>query len=159
MTTTRSIGLWLGRLLPAAVVVVTAACGGRVAGATVPAAPGAATTRPDAAAGVISGVIRAGPTCPIDRVYHACRDRRIGGLDVQARSARTGLVSSARSSTDGHFSVRLSPGNYVLTVLTTAIFPRCPRVPVSVRSGAAVHASITCDTGIRLPAQAARHSG
>src|SRR6266516_5728395 len=105
MTTTRSIGSWLGRLLPAAVVIVTASCGGRVAGATVPAAPGAATARPAAAAGVIFGVIRAGPTYPIDRVYHACGDRRLGDVDVQARSARTGLVSSARSNADGHFSV------------------------------------------------------
>jgi hypothetical protein len=159
MTTARSIGSWLGRLLPAAVVVVTASCGGRVAGATGPAAPGAATTRPAAAAGEIFGVIRAGPTCPVDRVYHACRDRRLGNLDVQARSARTGLVASARSSADGHFSVRLRPGNYVLTVLTAASFPRCPRVRVSVRSGAAVRASITCDTGIRLPAHAAGNSG
>lgn len=159
MTTTRSIGSWLGRLLPVAVVVVTASCGSRVAGATVPAAPGAATTRPGAAAGVIFGVIRAGPTCPGDRVYHACRDRRLGNLDVQARSARTGSVSSVRSGADGHFTVRLRPGNYVLTVLTTAIFPRCPRVPVSVRSGVAVRAAITCDTGIRLPAQAAGNSG
>jgi hypothetical protein len=155
----RMIGPWLGRLLPVAVVVVTASCGGRVAGATVPAAPGAATTRPAAAAGVIFGIIRAAPTCPVDRVYHACRDRRLGDVDVQARSARTGLISTARANADGHFSVRLRPGDYVLTVLTTAIFPRCPPVRVSVRSGAAVRASITCDTGIRLPAQAAGNSG
>jgi hypothetical protein len=159
MTTTRSIRSWLGRLVPAAVVVVTASCGGRVAGATVPAAPSPATPRPAAAAGVIFGVIRAGPTCPVDRVYHACRDRRLGNLDVQARPARTGVVFSARSNADGHFSVRLRPRNYLLTVLTTTTFPRCPQVPVSVRSGATVRARITCDTGIRLPAQAAGNSG
>lgn len=138
---------------------MTASCGSRVAGATMPAAPGSAITRPAAAAGVIFGVIRAGPACPVDRVHHACRDRRLGNVDVQARSARTGPVSRARTSADGHFSVRLRPGNYVLTVLTTAIFPRCPRVRVSVRSAAAVRASITCDTGIRLPVQAAGNSG
>ena len=116
-------------------------------------------TRTAAVAGVIFGVIRAGPTCPVDRVYHACRDRRLGDLDIRARSTSTGLISTARSSTNGHFSTRLSPGNDVLTVLTTAIFPRCPPVRVSVRSGAAVRASITCDTGIRLPAQVAGNSG
>jgi hypothetical protein len=92
-------------------------------------------------------------------VYHACRDRRLGDADIQARSARTGLISTARSNVNGHFSVRLKPGNYVLTVRTTAIFPRCPRVQVSVQSGAAVRANITCDTGIRLPAHAAGNSG
>src|SRR5215468_4988573 len=157
MTTMRLVGSGAWRLLPAAVVLVTAACGSRVAGP--PAAHGSATTRPAAATGVIFGVVRAGPTCPIDRAYHACRPRPLDYVELRARLARTGLISTGRTSTDGHFSVRLRPGKYVLTVVTTAVFPRCPPVRVSARSGAAVRANITCDTGIRLPERVASNSG
>src|SRR5260370_29982046 len=102
MTTMRSVGSRLWRLLPVAVVLVTAACGSRVTGA---AAHGPATTRPAAATGVIFGVVRAGPTCPIDRAGHACRPRPLDHAELRARLARTGLISSERTSTDGHFSV------------------------------------------------------
>src|SRR5260370_39979014 len=98
MTTMRSVGSRLWRLLPAAAVLVTAACGSRVAG---PEAHGSATTRPAAATGVGFGVVRAGPTCPIDRTYHACRPRPLDHLELPARLARTGLISSGRTSTAG----------------------------------------------------------
>jgi hypothetical protein len=130
-----------------------------MAGAAVPAAPDPATTRPAAATGVIFGIVQAVPTCPVESAYHACRPRPIGDAELRARSARTGLTFSARTSTGGHFFVRLRPGEYVLTVATTAVFPRCPPVGVSVRSGTAVRTNITCDTGIRLPARAAGKSG
>ena len=159
VTTTRPMGTCLGWVLATAVVVVTAACGSRVAGAAVPAASDPATTRPAAATGVIFGIVQAGPTCPVESANHACRPRPLGDAELRARSARTGLTLSARTSTSGHFSVRLRPGEYVLTVATTAVFPRCLPVGVSVRSGTAVRANITCDTGIRLPARAAGKSG
>ena len=154
MTTMRPMGTCLGRVLAAAVVVVTAACGSRM-----PAASDPATTRPAAATGVIFGIVQAGPTCPVESTDHACRPRPLGDAEVRARSARTGLTFSARTSARGHFFVRLRPGEYVLTVATTAVFPRCPPEGVSVRSGTAVRANIICDTGIRLPARAAGKSG
>ena len=78
---------------------------------------------------------------------------------MRARPAGTGLASSARTGTDGVFAIRLRPGIYVLTVLTTAVFPRCPQARVWVRPGMAVRANITCDTGIRLPARVASNPG
>ncbi len=159
VTTTRPMWTCLGRVLAAAVVVVTAACGSRTAGAGVPAASDPATTRSAAPTGVIFGIVQAGPTCPVESARHACRPRPLGDAELRARSARTGLTFSARTSAGGHFFVRLGPGEYVLTVATTAVFPRCPPVGVSVRSGMAVRANITCDTGIRLPARATGKSG
>src|ERR1700738_1800236 len=106
-TMMRSTCVRLGRLLAAAAVVVTAACGSRVPGAAAPAAPGPTVTRPAAATGLGLGVIQAGPTCPVQRADHACRDRRLGNVEVRARPAGTGLTSSARSSTDGRFTIRL----------------------------------------------------
>jgi hypothetical protein len=158
-TMIRSTGIRRWRLLAAAVTVVTAACGSRVPGTAAPAAPGPAATRPAAATGVVVGIVQAGPACPVEGAGHACRPRRLGNVEVRARPARTGVASSARTSADGRFAVRLRPGGYVLTVLTTAIFPRCPQVRVWVRPEVAVRASITCDTGIRLPARAASNPG
>jgi hypothetical protein len=126
-----------------------------MAGTAGPAASDPATTPPAAATGVIFGIVQAGPTCPVESAHHACRPRPLGDAELRARSARTGLIFSARTSIGGHFFVRLRPGEYVLTVATTAVFPRCPPVGVSVRSGTAVRANIICDTGIRLPARAA----
>lgn len=135
------MGTCLGRVLAAAVVVVTAACGSYAAGAAGP-----------AATGVAFGIVQAGPTCPVDSVHGACRPRPLGNTGLRARAARTGLTVSTRTSTGGHFSVRLRPGEYVLTVTSTAVFPKCPPVRFSVRSQTAVRVDVTCDTGIRLPA-------
>ena len=167
MTMMRSIGPHLQRLLPAAIVLVTVSCGSRVPGTTAPAAsaapgttatpatpaksatPGTTATRPPGATAVIFGVVQAGPTCPVDRVYHACRPHPLGDVEVQARSPSARVMASARTGTDGHYSLQLRPGSYLLVVVTTQAFPRCPHVPVSVGSGAATRADINCDTGQR----------
>jgi len=167
---TRSIGPYLRRLLPAAVVLLIVSCGTSVPGATASGASGASAqsatpgatatpaqsaassgtaTRPPAATAVISGVIQASPACPADRVYHACRPRPLGNVEVQARSPSAGVTASALTEADGHYSLRLGPGSYLLVVVITQVFPRCPQVPVSVGSGASIRANITCDTGLR----------
>ena len=64
---------------------------------------------------------------------------------------RTDLTFSVRTSTGGHFFVRLSPGEYVLTVATTAVFPRCP--PVGVPSG---HGRQSAPISPAIPAFACR---
>lgn len=159
-----------------AVVLVTVSCGTRGPGATGPAAsatpgttatsarPGAATTpattttpagsgpaatRPPGASTVIFGVVQASPACPVDRVYHACRPRPLGDVEVQARSPSAEVMAIALTEADGHYSLRLGPGSYRLSVVITQVFPRCPQVPVSVGSGAAIRANINCDTGLR----------
>jgi hypothetical protein len=100
---------------------------------------------------MIFGVVQAGPSCPVEPVYHVCRPRPLGHFEVQARSASAGLVASARTQADGHYALHLGPGSYVLVVVTTQVFPRCPRVAVSIGSGGAIHANINCDTGLRQP--------
>ena len=162
---TRSIRPYLRRLLPAAVVLVTVSCGARVPDTTVPAsstpgatatpaksvAPSTTVTRPPGATAVIFGIVQAVPACPADRVYHACRPHPQGGVVVQARSPSAGVMASARTETDGHYSLQLRPGSYLLVVETTHVFPRCPHVLVSVGSRAAMRADINCATGLRHP--------
>jgi hypothetical protein len=166
----RSRGSPLWRLLPAAGVLVTASCGVSATGTIAPggsatstatassAEPPTASAMPNAthtgsagATAEIFGVVQAGPSCPVDPVYHACRPRPLGHVEVQARSPSAGLVASARTQADGHYTLHLGPGSYVLAVVTTEPFPKCPHTPVSIGSGAAIRANITCDTGIRQP--------
>lgn len=170
---TRSIGPYLRRLLPAAVVLLTVSCGTSVPGATGPgpsatsatpaqsatpgatatparsAAPSGTATRSPGATAVIFGVIQASPACAVDRVYHACRPRPLGNVEVQALSPSAGVMASALTGADGHYSLRLGPGSYLLVVVITQVLPRCPHVPVSVGSGVSIRANINCDTGIR----------
>jgi hypothetical protein len=175
MTMTRRTGPCLRLLLAAAVVLVTASCGSGGPGTSAapggaaasaapgasgtpalpatpgPATPGATGTRSPGATAVISGVVAASPTCPADPVYHACRPRPLPDVEVQARSPGAALIASVRTGADGRYSLRLGPGSYLLVVVTTQVLPKCPPVPVSVRSGsaAAIRADINCDTGMR----------
>ena len=170
----QSIGPYFRRLLPVAVVLVTVSCGTSVPGAAGPgatapsaspaksatpgasatpaqsAAPSGTATRSPGATAVIFGVIQASPACPVDRVYHACRPRPLGHVEVQARSPSAGVMASALTQADGHYSLRLGPGSYLLVVVITQVLPRCPHVPVSVGSGASIRTNINCDTGLRL---------
>ena len=60
-----------------------------------------------------------------------------------------GVIVSGRARADGHYSLRLGQGRYVLAALTRQAVPRCPHVPVAVTSPAPVRANINCDSGIR----------
>jgi hypothetical protein len=147
MTTTRQPGGWARWLLPAAgLVLVTASCGVRPA-ATGPAQP-SGTVQPSGSTALISGVIEARPGCPVERPSRLCKPRPVGDVLVEARSL-SGVTASTRTRADGHYSLRLGRGRYVLVAVTRQFLPRCPHVPVSVSSPAAVHANIRCDSGIR----------
>jgi hypothetical protein len=97
----------------------------------------------------VAGVVVASPGCPVERRDHACQPHVLGGVRVEARRLPTGVTATARTGADGHFSLRLAPGRYVLNVATGRVFPRCPQVTVSVGSARPVRADITCDSGIR----------
>ena len=129
-------------LLPtAALVLVSASCGVRAAG-TRPARPSSPVT-------LISGVVEASPGCPVERPGRLCKPRPLGEVRVEALSLPAGVIVSARTRADGHYSFRLGPGRYVLVAVTRQAVPRCPHVLVAVRSPAPVRANINCDSGIR----------
>jgi hypothetical protein len=129
-------------LLPAAaIVLVSASCGVRAAG-THPAQPSGPTA-------LISGVVEASPGCPVERPSRLCRPRPLGEIRVQARPLPAGVIASTRTRADGHYSLRLGKGRYVLVAVTRQVVPRCPHVLVAVTSRAPVRANINCDSGIR----------
>ena len=148
MTTTRWPGPRARWLVPAAgFVLVTAACGVHPA-ATGPAQP-SSPARPSGSTTVISGMVEARPGCPVERPGRMCRPRPVGDVRVEARSVSAGVTASTRTGADGHYTIRVGQGRYVLVAVTRQALPRCPHVVVSVTSPAPVHANIRCDSGIR----------
>jgi hypothetical protein len=142
MITTWSPGLRARLLLPAAgLVLLSASCGVRQA-VTGPPQPSGATA-------LLSGVVRAGPSCPVERPGHPCKPRPLGNIRVEARSVPAGVITSTRTSTAGHYVLRLSQGRYLLVAMTGQVPPRCPQVHISVTPPAPVRADINCDSGIR----------
>jgi hypothetical protein len=105
--------------------------------------------QPSGPTALISGVVAARPGCPVERPSRLCNPRPVGDVLVEARSLSAGVTASTRTHADGHYSMRLGQGRYVLVAVTRQALPRCPHVPVSITSPAAVHANIRCDSGIR----------
>ena len=142
MTTMRWFAVQARWLLPtAALVLVSASCGMRPAG-THPAQSSGPTA-------LISGVVEASPGCPVERPGRLCKPRPLGEVRVEARSPSAGGTASTRTRADGHYSLRLGKGRYVLVAVTRQVVPRCPHVLVAVTSPAPVRANINCDSGIR----------
>ena len=96
----------------------------------------------------VYGLVTAGPTCPVEQVGNPCPPRPVSAeVDVQDVDGHT----SASTFTDsaGHYSLSVKPGSYTLVVVTGNSFPRCPREPALITSGAPLRADVSCDTGIR----------
>ena len=125
----------------AALALVSASCGVRPV-ATHPAQPSAPTV-------LISGVVEARPGCPVERPSRLCKPRPLGEVRIEARSLPAGVTVSTRTHADGHYSLRLRKGRYVLVTMPRRVIPRCPHVLIAVTSLAPVRANINCDSGIR----------
>ena len=94
------------------------------------------------------GLVTAGPACPVERQGQPCPPQPVNGrVDAQAPDGH--VVASTQTSANGGYSLVLPPGSYTLVVNTGATYPRCPPTGVTVASGAATRADITCDSGIR----------
>ena len=142
MALARGLGVAVRPLLPVAgLVLVTASCGVR------PAAGGPA--QPSGSATLVFGTVEASPGCPVAGHDHACRPRPVGHVLVAGRPLPAGVTVRTRTRADGHFSLRLTTGRYVLAAATGQVFPRCSPVPIVITSLAPVRADIHCDSGIR----------
>ena len=118
--------------------VSVAACGS----GTVPPAPSARL-------GQVVGVVRAGPTCPVERKSHPCRPAPVAAALVEARLPGGGIVAEVRTSKDGSYSLSVTPGHYELVIGTPNFLPHCPSRMVTVTSGSRQPIDFACDTGIR----------
>ncbi len=94
------------------------------------------------------GYVTAGPTCPVERPDQPCPPRPVSAV-VEARDSGGSTVASVTSDSFGRYALGLSPGAYVLVVVTANDWPRCSDTHVTVPPGSAARADISCDTGIR----------
>lgn len=114
----------------------------------------------------ISGVVMAGPTCGAEPAGSpgACAPRPVPNRTVNiisissAATITTGqfptgpIVASATTDAQGHFDVRVPPGQYVAIAppTGTGAFMRQTNIPrVTVAAGQTATVTINLDTGIR----------
>lgn len=109
-------------------------------------------TRNDAAskAGGINGVVTAGPVCPVQRAGDAsCGDKPVRA-NIIVKNKKDDVVKNIESREDGSFSVRLSPGNYIIynDINGRGLMGAKPEF-VTVEDGKSAEVTIRIDTGIR----------
>lgn len=98
----------------------------------------------------LSGVVVAGPTCPGPATVPerpGCADQPVSSLPIQITLPDDQVVTTTTTDQEGHFTVRLPAGSY----LVTARFGRrgLQSTPVKVAMGKITTVQITLDTGIR----------
>jgi hypothetical protein len=99
----------------------------------------------------ITGVTVLGPVCPLQRAERPCPDRpvaaRLAVLDAKANSP----VTTVDSGADGHFTVALAAGQYLLRAVSVAGAP--PHSPtlvgIAVEPGHYTTVTVRFDSGIR----------
>jgi hypothetical protein len=99
----------------------------------------------------ISGIVLAGPTCPVQMPDDPECDDQPYAATVVIRSANGRFtVTRYTAGSDGRFRVPLFPGTYLLDPLPGATgFPFSSPQTVVVQSGTFTDVTISYDTGIR----------
>jgi hypothetical protein len=105
----------------------------------------------------VSGRILVGPTCPVIGPGAKCPPAKSASGTVRVETAATTrggaggeLVTRVQSDADGHFSVNLAPGRYLLVVeKATPGYPVPKPSIVDVEAGVVSDVILVLDTGIR----------
>jgi hypothetical protein len=110
---------------------------------------GGTTAHPSGAppTAVVSGTVKAGPTCPVERIGHTCPPKPFIATITATVGSR--LVASTSATADGRYRFVLPTGVYTISASGTSLLPRCDPKQVNVVAPADVEVNISCDTGIR----------
>lgn len=138
----RQTGLSRARSWPALAVILAAALGMLLAGCAQVGGP----------RGTLVGDVVAGPTCPVESIEHPCPPKPVPHRQVTIETPGGTVVTTTTTDVNGHFSVTLPPGNYVIRVLVgPGLLGIRQLTPgnVTVVAGQTVSVKITLDTGIR----------
>jgi hypothetical protein len=104
------------------------------------------------ALGTISGDVVAGPTCPVESIDNPCPPKPVPDRDVSIQTPSGVEVAHTVTDGNGHFTVRLAAGAYVVRVATgpgkLGLEQTTPG-DVTVVAGQTSHVQIELDTGIR----------
>ena len=102
--------------------------------------------------GRVSGVVVAGPTCPVvtDPPQSGCDDRPVSGARLVLVNDAGDEVAAVTSGTDGRFEVELPPGRYELRPgPVDGLMGIAPPMDVTVQIGQPAEVTLSYDTGIR----------
>jgi hypothetical protein len=123
------------------VAMLLAGCGAAAGGST-------ATTGDSSN---VTGVVVAGPRCPVQTAEKPCPDTPVGDVAVSFTPSDGGDAVTVRSATDGTFTVVLAPGEYVALVQADPAKGVMSAKPedVTVPATGAVQVTLHGDTGIR----------
>ncbi len=102
--------------------------------------------------GTLVGDVVAGPTCPVESIEHPCPPKPVPDRRVTIQTPGGAVVTTTTTDANGHFSVTLPPGNYVIQVTVGPGLVGIRQVTpgnVTVVAGQTVSVKIELDTGIR----------
>lgn len=104
--------------------------------------------------GLLTIEVVAGPVCPVeqDPPDPACEPRAVEGarILVQPGDGRDIVVAEATTDADGHASVELDPGDYVVIGLEVEGLMGLPEpATVTLEAGGTATIALAYDTGIR----------
>lgn len=135
---------WSVAAAVAAMSTAMLACGSRGGGLAL--ASAAATARHGDAG--ITGEVKIGPTCPVERPGKVCVAPYQATITIR-REPRDTLVARVRSSVTGHFRIAVAPGMYRLVPQNGHPYPRSSPVLATVHSHRYTAVLIRFDSGIR----------
>jgi hypothetical protein len=131
--------------------VVGIALLGLLLSACAPQNPGTTPGTPVIPNGTLAGDVVAGPTCPVAQAENPCPPKAVPDREVMVKTADGQVVATAITDTQGHFSVSVTRGTYVVEVSLTPGFGlrQTQVVHVIVLAGQTAYVKIELDTGIR----------
>ena len=97
----------------------------------------------------VTGIVLAGPQCPVERADSPCPDRPVADAVVVARDAQGNIVGTDESDSDGRFAMDLPPGSYRLQVEGIRGIQSSKPLTARVTPNRYTDVTLTVDTGIR----------
>lgn len=96
----------------------------------------------------IEGTVTIGPTCPVEQVDNPCPDKPFQGTFIVLTTDGT-KVTEFQTDEQGHFQVKLTPGDYVLRLESPKVNRISPDTPFNVAENTFTMLDIQFDSGIR----------
>jgi hypothetical protein len=137
-------GFWLALVI--ALGLALAACTSNLPGGP------QGTLVPGGPQGTLVGEVVAGPTCPVANAENPCPPAPVPNRQVRIETFAGAVAATVTTDAEGHFTIHLPPGHYVIHV---AIIPgqvgfqQVTPSDVTIVAGQATSITIELDTGIR----------
>ena len=115
---------------------------------TIAAGSGALAAEAAARTGV-EGTVSVSPTRPGPERLEGPGRAPLRGEEIRLLTKSGAIAGRAATSSDGHFVIEASPGEYELRVVVRRPYPRCGSASVTIRDGRISTVDLACDSGMR----------